>query len=385
VRRFLAQALVIARRDFTAIVLTPTFLVFLFAPLFMLSVATVGGLGAARVVESGREQVVVLAAPAMLGEVREADRQLRIVAGAEPGPPNLSVEAEVPNPAARARTLLARGGVAAVLWGVPGQPQILHSPRSLEEAAYLDLLARALASEARPELRSLAGVQRATRQDRTSTGLVTVLAMFFLSLLLASQAISMLAEERNNKVIEILAAAVPLEAVFLGKLIGMLGVALFFILFWGGIAALGIGVGVGGISLGALTPAEGLPVFAALFLGYFILAFLLLGAVFLGVGAQAATMREIQMLSLPVTIFQVAMFALASAGAGAQDSVVGVTAAIFPFSSPFAMAARAANGVPVWQHVLAFAWQLLWLGLTVTVAARLFRRGVLKSGGARPS
>jgi ABC-2 type transport system permease protein len=47
------------------------------------------------------------------------------------------------------------------------------------------------------------------------------------------------------------------------------------------------------------------------------------------------------------------------------------------------MAARAAAGVPAWQHLAAFVWQLLWLGLTVTVAARLFRRGVLKSGGGK--
>ena len=41
-RRFFAQALVIARRDFSAIVLTPTFLIFLLAPLFMLTIATIG-------------------------------------------------------------------------------------------------------------------------------------------------------------------------------------------------------------------------------------------------------------------------------------------------------------------------------------------------------
>jgi ABC-2 type transport system permease protein len=193
----------------------------------------------------------------------------------------------------------------------------------------------------------------------------------------------MLAEERNNKVIEILAAAVPLEAVFLGKLIGMLGVALLFTLFWGSIAAIATFGGLGGLSFDVIAPTTSLAGFVLLFLGYFMLCFLLLGAVFLGVGAQAGSMREIQMLSLPVTIFQVSMFALASAGAGAPDSALGVISAIFPFSSPFAMAGRAAIGVPAWQHVAAFAWQLLWLGVTVTIAARLFRRGVLKSGGGR--
>ena len=45
-----------------------------------------------------------------------------------------------------------------------------------------------------------------------------------------------------------------------------------------------------------------------------------LGAVFLGVGAQAATVREIQMLSLPITIFQVGMFSLSTAAASAPGS-----------------------------------------------------------------
>jgi ABC-2 type transport system permease protein len=235
-----------------------------------------------------------------------------------------------------------------------------------------------------PKQETIRSVQaRGGMRARNASAFGAVFAMFFLSLLLASQAISMLAEERNNKVIEILAAAVPLEAVFLGKLVGMLGVALLFTLFWGSVAATAAIGGLGGLSLDALAPATSLMSFVLLCLGYFVLCFLLLGAVFLGVGAQAGTMREIQMLSLPVTIFQVSMFALASAGAGAPDSALGVIAAVFPFSSPFAMAGRAAMGAPAWQHVAAFAWQLIWLAVTVTIAARLFRRGVLKSGAGR--
>ena len=49
--------------------------------------------------------------------------------------------------------------------------------------------------------------------------------IFFLTLFLAGQVVGTMAEERNNKVIEVLAAAVPLESVFLGKLLGMFGVA----------------------------------------------------------------------------------------------------------------------------------------------------------------
>ncbi len=375
--RFLRQALVIARRDFTAVVLTPTFLIFLAAPLFMLGVATIGSLGAVNVVEGSRERVVVLADGATAERLRIAERQVRAIAGPEPGPPPVSFEA-LSDPT----RAVQREGVSAVLDA--RSRTIVHRAGEGRDADYLALVA-ATASGERPAVRQLDAPRPggATRQQRSATAFGAVFAMFFLSLVLASQAISTLAEERNNKVIEILAAAAPLEAVFLGKLIGLLGVALLFTAFWGSIAAVATGW-LGGIdALREIAPAGGLLPFALLFLGYFVLCFLLLGAVFLGVGAQAATMREIQMLSLPVTIFQVGMFALASAGAGEPGSTTAIAAAVFPFSSPFAMAARAAVGVPAWQHLAAFAWQLLWLGLTVTVAARLFRRGVLKSGGGK--
>lgn len=381
-RRLLAQALVIARRDFMAIVFTPTFLIFLLAPLFMLSVATIGSLGAVQVVEGGRERALILADPDGMERLRATEQRLRSVVGAEPGPPPVSLQSPGADPANEARKLLERDDVAAVMYGAPGRYVVIHQRAAARDADYLALVAAA-STGASPQVRAIAlDRQRGGARDRQATAFGAVFLMFLLSLVLASQAVSTLAEERNNKVIEILAAAVPLEAVFLGKLLGLLGVALIFSAFWATIGLSGALWTLGGDQLRAIAPAIGLPAFAALFLGYFVLSFLLLGAVFLGIGAQAATMREIQMLSLPVTIFQVGMFALASAGAGDPNSTTGIVAALFPFSSPFAMAARAASGEPAWQHAAAFAWQLLWLAITITVAARLFRRGVLKSGGA---
>lgn len=378
--RLLRQALVIARRDFTAITLTPTFLVFLLAPIFMFAVATIGSLGAVRAIEGQGDAVLILAAPDQLARLRDAERDIRSIMGTEPAPPPVRFGT---GDAREAKAALAKGGVSAVLAGPATSPVITHTIGGERAATYLRLIASA-ATGVKPRIEALAaGAPSPAAQDRQGTAFGAVFLMFLLSLVLASQAISTLAEERNNKVIEILAAAVPLEAVFLGKLLGLLGVALVFSAFWS-IVGVGAAAWLGGAAqLQAIAPTIGLPAFAALFLGYFVLAFLLLGAVFLGVGAQAATMREIQMLSLPVTIFQVAMFALASAGANAPHSSVGIASAVFPFSSPFAMAARAAYGVPAWQHLLAFAWQLLWLAVTISVAARLFRRGVLKSGGGR--
>ena len=210
--------------------------------------------------------------------------------------------------------------------------------------------------------------------------------LFVLTLMLAGQTVGTMAEERSNKVIEVLAASVRLESVFLGKLIGMFGVAILFIAFWGGLAALMLAF-LPPDAIAKLTeakPAIGLIPFGLLFLAYFAMAYLLLGSVFLGVGAQASTPREIQMLSLPITIFQMAMLGLASASVALPDESVSLIARIFPFSSPFAMVGFAARSPAIWPHIAAIAWQLLWVALSITIGARLFRMGVLKSAGAKP-
>jgi ABC-2 type transport system permease protein len=45
------------------------------------------------------------------------------------------------------------------------------------------------------------------------------------------------------------------------------------------------------------------------------------------------------------------------------------------------MIARAAQLPELWPHLLALAWQALWIWLILSLGATLFRRNVLKSGG----
>ena len=59
-----------------------------------------------------------------------------------------------------------------------------------------------------------------------------------------------------------------------------------------------------------------------------------------------------------------------------------IAAAIFPLSSPYMMLARAAKEGVLWWHLVAIAWQVLWVAIFVRVGAGLFRRTVLKSGSA---
>jgi ABC-2 type transport system permease protein len=208
--------------------------------------------------------------------------------------------------------------------------------------------------------------------------------LFLLTILLSGMLLSQLIDEKANKIIEVLAAAVPIDAIFLGKLFAMLAMSLLGIAVWTAAGAAAIAM-LTGQSLSALpSPAVGWPAFLTLGVVYFMMSYLLLGSVFLGIGGQASTAREVQTLSMPVTMAQVVVFALAASAVGDADSTRGLAAAAFPLSSPFVMIARAAEHPELWPHLVAIAWQILWVALILRVAARIFRRSVLKSGPARP-
>lgn len=284
-------------------------------------------------------------------------------------------------------------GYEAVLYGPLQTPTILADAR--RNARYLAALAEQTQRDRLtgvPPQRELSKATIILKQATNGTARMqqgvasaAVFVIFFLTLLLAGQTVGTFAEEKSNKVIEILAAAVPLEAVFMGKLVGLFGIALLFIGFWGGLAAAGASILAASpiaAQLPVMTVAMGLPAFFGLGFVYFSLAFFLLGAIFLTVGSQASSVREIQLLSLPVTFVQVGMFVLSSSAASSPGSTIAYVAEIFPLSSPFAMAARAATDDSLWPHLLAIAWQLLWLAIVIRLGTILFRRGVLKSGPA---
>jgi ABC-2 type transport system permease protein len=396
---FLKNMFVVARRDFLAIVATPTFLLFLLAPLFMIGMGLAGGMGASQLADSARGagRIVVVADAADAKALRDADTRLRAAMPREPA----TLVVRIATPAADPVAITKEKGsdTYAVMSGPLAAPRIVEREEGSASGRYLSLLAgevvRARAAGDLPavaprfESLSSGGTSIALQQ---SLGFGAVFAIFLLTLLLAGQTVSSLAEEKGNKVIEILAAAVPLESVFLGKLLGFLGVAILFIAFWvvmafagGFVAAAQMdptaldAAGRAGKAAAALSsmPATGWGFFLGIGFIYFILSFLLLGAVFLGVGAQAATVREIQMLSLPITIFQVGMFSLSAAAASAPGSGLAAFAQIFPFSSPLAMAARAATDEAKSIHLLALGWQALWVALVIFVSVRLFRAGVL--------
>ena len=397
--RLLAAALVIARRDYVATVFSKTFIIFLLGPI--LGIGFAGGLGAISGRadrEALRPAVAVVARPAELAGVRRAYDRLsdRLSTRALPElrfvPPAGAAHAQV------TALLAAREkSPAAVLTGLPDAPR-LHGPASglerVEENMQLILdevrtdaaldragLERPRVALARSVVDPAGGGTSANRHLIARIGQTL---LFFLTLLLAGMLLSNLVEEKSNKIIEILAAAVPVDAIFFGKLVAMLGVAFTGIAFWTALATMTL-VAVLPPDLPFPTPAVGWPAFALLAIVYYITNYFLLGAAFLGIGGQANSPREVQTLSLPISMLQLAVFALASAAVTNLAGPVGIVAAVFPLSSPLAMISYGAQRTELWPHLLAIAWQALWVWLIIRLGAARFRATVLKSGGAKPA
>ncbi|RJG54347.1 ABC transporter permease [Sphingobium terrigena] len=377
-------ALVIARRDFTAVVLSRTFILFLLGPLLPILIGMVfAGLGE-KITSTDLRPMVGIAMPASeAARLERAHQRLTERMGDQA----LVRVRRVPlTPAPREQLARPDSAVVAILSGSVAHPILTGKPDDLDKMqGDLSLIASAAQAEhtlrlVRVERQEVATSLGAQAQARLLIGRVAQVVMFFLTILLAGMILSNLVEEKTNKIIEILAAAVPIDAIFLGKLMAMLAMSFVGIAFWGG-TAFAIFLALHGSASGLPAPAVGWPIFLILAVLYFAMAYTLLGSLFLGIGAQAATVREVQTLNMPVTMGQMLIFFFASYAVDHMGSPAEVAATIFPFSSPFAMIARAAQDDALWPHLLALVWQAAFVALIIRVGVLLFRRHVMQSGG----
>jgi ABC-2 type transport system permease protein len=88
-------------------------------------------------------------------------------------------------------------------------------------------------------------------------------------------------------------------------------------------------------------------------------------------------------MSMPVTMLQLLVFFFASYTVAQPGSTMELLAVAVPFSSPFAMLARAAQSSDLWPHLLALAWQALCVFAIIRIGSTVFRRSVMKSGPSR--
>ena len=390
--RFIRSAFVIARRDFSATVLSKTFIFFLLAPLFPLLMGGVfGGIGA-RVASQAERPVVAVVGPRPEYQRLTAARARMAGAIGEEALVKLVYSAPEGNLVAQQNRLLGSRSppVRAVLSGGLDRPRVTgalgNDPATVDQLKLLIADAQSGNNEPEPSL-SVTDVHMSSGSlaaDRVTTAWIAQMGLFLVTLMLSTMVLSQLIEEKSNKIIEVIAAAIRIDAMFVGKLFAMLTASVFALVVWISAGALLIQMVKHGGVAAVPVPAVGWPAFFALGIIYFAMSYLLFGAAFLMIGAQASTAREVQTMSLPVTFAQVLIFGFAARGIGKPNSLDALAGAVFPLSSPMAMIARAAEVPELWPHLVAIMWQVVWVALILRLGSQLFRKTVLKSGPRLP-
>jgi ABC-2 type transport system permease protein len=396
-KEIIRAAFVIGRRDLTAIIFSKAFILFLLGPLFPVIVAVAAGMLGGQIKQDSDKPVV-----GILMEADEAAKLLKVrkelakqlgdgwypelrSIGAADGQGNNGQDNKSP------REYLAdkKNSLVAVVSGSLEKPVITatkgEAERNDDEIAMLVSYAKGDQSTQLPKV-DIEIVQKTAsgaKMGQQTTGQLAQVIMYFLTVLLTGMVLSNLVEEKSNKIIEILAASIPIEAVFVGKLFAMLIMSLIGITIWTSMGALGFSMVASSMPSGLIPePAVGWPIFILLGIIYFAMTYLMLGALFLGIGAMAATVREVQTLSMPVTMVQLIIFFFAAYSVTQIDRPIEQFAAIFPFSSPFAMIARAAQDSTLWHHLIAIIGQGFFTVLLLRIGVNLFKRNVMKSGSA---
>jgi ABC-2 type transport system permease protein len=389
VKEIFRAAMVIARRDFTAIIYSKAFIFFLLGPFFPVLVGIAAGNLGGQIAREAAQPVVGLAmVQSDSQKILNAREKLAVNMGE-----NYFTQMKLVGDPARDQgknpqdyLKKKEDNLSVVVTGSLAEPVVTGTKRAVDrESPGIEMLAAYAMNPSAmklPEAKAdfVAETANNDKQLRTVTAQGGQILVFFLTMLLAGMVLSNLVEEKSNKIIEILAASIPMESVFLGKLFAMLGMALLGIFVWTAVGVIGLQFARGIPNFP--TPAVGWPMFITLCFMYFIMAYLMLGALFLGIGAMAATVREVQTISMPVTMAQLINFFFASYALTKTGQPIEQFAAIFPFSSPFAMIGRAALEPNLWHHAVAIVGQILFAILLLRLGVVLFKRNVMKSGNA---
>jgi len=183
-------------------------------------------------------------------------------------------------------------------------------------------------------------------------------------------------EEKASRVIEVLLAAVKPWQLLAGKIIG-LGVLAFAQLVI--ICAAGLG---GAIAFDVITVPGAAIATVVQVLGWFILGFTLVAALFAVCGALVSRQEDLQSVLLPMTLILVAALVLAiTAGQNPNGTLAKVTSFV-PVLSTMVMPVRVSTGsVAWWEIVLAVVLMLIAIAATVRVGGRVYSGALLGKGG----
>ncbi len=203
-----------------------------------------------------------------------------------------------------------------------------------------------------------------------------MMLMFMTIILVAQPMLESVLEEKNQRIAEVLLGSVSAVQLMAGKLLGGLGGSLTVVAAYAG-GAVGVAWYFDALHL---VPLRIVP----WFLIYQILAVLMFGSLFMAVGAACNQLKEAQSMLLPIWMLMMFPLFVWFQVTGDPTGSFGTWMSLVPPATPMLMVLRlcASTAVPWWQPVLGIVGMLLASWLCVFLAARVFRIGILAQGKA---
>lgn len=257
-----------------------------------------------------------------------------------------------------------------------------------------DFLQAAVAQSAAPEIAdrlivparivaNIAGTNR--RYDQSQIfGLILSPLVFAILFMLATNLTSGfmmegIVEEKENRIMEILVTSVTPDQLLWGKLLGLGALGMTQLVLWGLAGAVVIGLGRDSIPfIGSIYITWDM---IFLILIYFVFAYMLFGALTLGIGATVTAQQEGRQISGLLSLLYVAPFMLFVTYIQNPNGTVPVILSLIPFTAPISVLMRIPLGiVPDWQIILSIVLLALTSVAVMWAAARIFRLGMLMYG-----
>lgn len=199
--------------------------------------------------------------------------------------------------------------------------------------------------------------------------------LIFMSVIMGGQGLmTSTVEEKSNRVIEVLLAAVsPLELMY-GKLLGQLGLGLTMT----GVYLLMAFLSLAQFSLAALLD----PMLIVYVFAFYIVTYLVFGSLMLTIGSAVNQMAEAQSLMGPVMILMVVGYSMTPIIGAAPNSSFSVAMSFIPPINTFAMIARVASSAPppAWQVWTTLLISCVASALVIWFAAKVFKIALLMHG-----
>ena len=203
--------------------------------------------------------------------------------------------------------------------------------------------------------------------------------LVFALIMNASVLLASVAEEKENKVMEVIVSSVSADTLLFGKVLGIVCAGLLQIAIWMVMVSV-----IPSLLMMAFNDVVDYDVnIGQLFLSglFMVVGFLFYGCLLAGMGSLGSSYKDCQQLSVVVILFVCVPMMMPTVFISDPNSIVPRLLSMFPFFAPIGMTLRLASGeIPMWEVGLSLLILIISTWFAVKISARLFRVGTLMRG-----